>query len=195
VKTFFTSLRKQVIAVIFSSALIAMQGAYALAPAWKIVPAESNLTFTATQNGAPVTGSFKKFSGDINFDPAKLSESKIKIVVDMNSIATSYDDLTLTLKTPEWFDMKIFPEAVFEASQFEQAGPNQYVAKGTLTIRDKSQPVILMFAANQPSDKNATAKGSIVIKRTAFGVGQGEWASTSEVKDDVTVNFTVGATK
>jgi polyisoprenoid-binding protein YceI len=168
---------------------------YALAPAWKIVPDRSSLTFAATQNGAPVKGQFKKFDGEINFDFNQLKDNKVKIIVDMNSLTTSYADLTSTLKTPDWFDMKIFPEAVFEASQFEKTGTNQYAAKGTLTIRDKSVPIDMTFTADQSSANSAIIKGSTTLRRTAFGVGQGEWASVSEIKDDVKVDFVVNATK
>jgi polyisoprenoid-binding protein YceI len=163
--------------------------------AWKIVPARSSLVFIATQNGAPVKGEFKKFSGDIHFDLDQLKDSKIKIVVDMNSVTSSFDDLTTTLQTPDWFNMKLFPEAVFESSDFTKLGANQYQAKGTLTIRDQSVPATLTFTAEQPTSDSALVKGSTTIKRTAFGVGQGEWASTSEIKDDVRVDFVVTAEK
>lgn len=168
---------------------------HALAPAWKINHDKSEVTFTATQNSAPVKGSFKKFTGKINFEPNQLSDSKVKIVVDMGSLATSYEDLTATLITPSWFNVKVFPQAVFEAEKFVKIGENQYQAEGTLTIKDKSQPVTLTFTAKQPDATHATVTGSTEISRSAFAVGTGEWASTDEVKDAVTVNFVVDATK
>src|SRR5438445_7522047 len=81
----------------------------AAVPSWKIVPTESSLTFTATQNGAPVTGAFKNFTGKINFDPNQLGESNVKIIVDMGSVTDSYNQLSDTLKAPHWFDIKLFP--------------------------------------------------------------------------------------
>jgi polyisoprenoid-binding protein YceI len=167
----------------------------AAAPAWKIVHEKSSLAFAATQNGAPVTGTFAKFDGTINFDPKHLDDCKVKINVDMNSLSTSYNDLTATLKTPDWFNIKLFPQAVFEASKFEKTGENQYVAKGKLTIRNKTLPVTLNFTAEQSTPDSAVIKGSTVLERTAFGVGQGEWSSVSEIKNGVTVNFVVAAAK
>jgi polyisoprenoid-binding protein YceI len=165
------------------------------APLWKITPERSSIQFSATQNGAPVKGEFKKFSGDINFDFNQLTENKVKIVIDMNSVSTSYPDLTTTLKASDWFDMKLFPEAIFEAAQFEKMGANQYQAKGTLTIRDQAVPVTLTFTADQSSPNSVVVKGFTTLKRTAFGVGRGEWASVSEIKDDVRVDFVVSAVK
>src|SRR5262245_57300982 len=82
----------------------------AAVPSWQIVPDKSSLTFTGVQNDAPVSGKFKKFTGDIKFDPAQLNASSVKIVVDTNSVFTSYSDLVDALKTADWFNVKLFPQ-------------------------------------------------------------------------------------
>jgi len=98
------------------------------------------------------------------------------------------------LITSDWFNAKVFPKAEFKSKQIEKTGDNQYNAKGTLTIRDKSVPVTLNFSAEYNESKGSVV-GSTVIKRSDFGVGQGEWAGTDEIKDDVTVSFKVAAIK
>lgn len=164
-------------------------------PLWKIVPAHSSLAFIATQNGAPVKGEFKKFTGEIHFDLNQLKDSKVKITVDMSSLATSYEDLTVTLKTPDWFNQAAYPQAVFESTEISKVADKQYQAKGNLTIRNKTLPVTLNFTVTQPTQSNIMATGYTTLKRTVFGVGQGEWSSVNEVKDDVRVDFVVNATK
>lgn len=168
---------------------------FAAAPAWNIVPNESSISFTATQNGAPVTGQFKKFTGEVNFDPAQLKEDKVKIIVDMNSVAVSYAQITDTLKTPDWFNVKVFPQAIFKTNKFTKTGDKTYQADGTLTIRDKTIPIKLDFTLEEYAKDKARVKGSTVLKRTQFGIGQGEWAKTDNVKDDVKVEFTLVANK
>jgi len=163
------------------------------ASTWNIVPEKSNITFTATQNGAPVSGTFKDFSGNINFDPAHLDTSKVNIVVKIASMNTSYKEVASTLQTAEWLDAKDYPTAVFDASKFTHVKDNQYQADGTLTIRNKSLPVTLLFTLEKYTTDAATAKGTVTLKRTAFGVGTGEWTSTKEVKDEVAVNFVIEA--
>jgi len=182
---------KKAIIVFLLSPLVA----FADISSWKITPNESTLTFTATQNGAPVTGTFTNFSGDINFDPAQLDKSNVKIVVNVGAISDSYNELSDTLKSPEWFNTKSFPEAVFQSTGFTKTGDKTYQAKGTLTIRDKTQPIVLNFTQEEYSATKAKMTGSTTIKRTAFGVGQGEWSDTNAVKDDVQINFTVSAVK
>ncbi len=161
-------------------------------PAWKIIPTQSTLTFTATQNDAPVTGQFKSFTGDINFDPKQLSGSHVKITIDTSSISDPYNQLSDTLKTPDWFDVQKYPQAIFQSTEFVKTGNNTYQSKGNLTLRDKTLPVTLVFSFIQAPTKVIFA-GSTAIKRRAFGVGQGEWADTKTVKDDVKIDFTIAA--
>ncbi len=164
-------------------------------PTWQIVPNESTLVFTGIQNNAPVSGKFTHFTGDIKFDPTALANSSVKIVVDIDSITASYKDLVDTLKTKDWFDVKSFPQAVFVSKQFQMTGGNTYQVTGTLTVRDKTQPLTLNFQVTESSNNKAKVTGSTTIKRTAFGVGQGEWSGTNEVKDDVKVNFSLSVIK
>lgn len=167
--------------------------ANAAVTSWKIVQDKSEIAFTATQNGSPVSGKFKKFNGDIKFDPVDLKGSSVTIIVDMNSVTTSYADVGNTLKTPDWFDTKSFPEATFKATEFINTSKDSYLANGTLTIRDKVTPIVLTFKLDQYTKTNAHVTGSTMLKRLALGVGRGEWEKTDSIKDDVQINFTVTA--
>ncbi|EKD74286.1 MAG: hypothetical protein ACD_45C00008G0006 [uncultured bacterium] len=164
-------------------------------PAWQIIAKESSLTFTGIMNDAPTSGEFRKFDGEIYFDPAKLNESHVRIIVDAGSVKTSYVDIAETLKTPEWFNVKLFPQAIFQAKKITKTGEKAYQAEGTLTIRDKTLPVIVRFTEETSANNKVRVKGAAKLKRTLFGVGQGEWGSTDDVKDEVTVNFTITAVK
>lgn len=167
--------------------------AFAAIPDWKIIPAESSLTFTATQNNAPATGKFTQFSGDIHFDPAQLKGSNVRIVVNMASVKTDYAEIAKTLQTADWFNVATFPEAVFTASDFTKTGDKTYQANGNLTIRDKTVPTVLAFTLEEFSPTKAKVKGTVTLKRLAFGVGQGEWQKTDNIKDEVQVQFEVSA--
>jgi polyisoprenoid-binding protein YceI len=169
--------------------------AHTAPPKWDIVAKESQLTFTATQNGAPISGQFKTFNGTILVDPNDLKNSSITILVDINSLYASYPELKDTLFTPDWFSTKLFPEAVFKSTQIEKKAEKTYQAQGTLKIRDKLVPITLNFTGEQLSATKGTVSGSAILKRTQFGVGQGDWSSTNEIKDEVTVNFKVVAIK
>ncbi|WP_269570334.1 YceI family protein [Legionella tunisiensis] len=93
------------------------------------------------------------------------------------------------------FNVQMFPKAEFKATEFNKTGDKTYQAIGTLTIRDKSAPVTLTFTAEETSPGMALVQGSTTLKRSTFGVGQGDWASTDEIKDDVKVDFKLVAKK
>jgi polyisoprenoid-binding protein YceI len=166
---------------------------FAAVPTWKIVPADSSINFTATQNGAPVTGKFQTFSGNINFAPDQLSASNVTIVVDVGSVSDAYNQLTDILKTADWFNVKLFPQATFKSTAFTKTGDKTFEVKGLLTIRNKTLPVTLNFTQEEYSATKARMKGSTVIQRTAFGVGQREWVDTKTIKDEVRIDFVVVA--
>lgn len=158
-------------------------------PQWKINPEQSECTFTATQNNAPIKGQFKDIKGEITFAPEKLAESYAKILINMNSASTSYKELSDILKTADWFDVKLFPEAVFKSNRFTKKGEKEYQVDGTLSIRDKTMSVSLPFIIDNYSKDKLQVHGSTTIKRSDFGVGQGDWSSTDEVKNDVKIDY------
>ena len=88
-----------------------------------------------------------------------------------------------------WFDVKLFPQAIFTSNKLVKTGDKTYQADGTLTIRDKMVPVILNFTLEEYSDHKAKVKGSTVLKRSDFGLARGDWAKTDSLKDDVKVEF------
>jgi len=162
---------------------------------WKINPEQSSIIFTATQNNAPVSGELTQFSGKIFADANNLKESSIHIIIDMSSIKTAYGELTKTLLSPDWFNVNTFPKAEFTANKFEKIEGDTYKADGMLIIRDKTAPISLSFTAKISPDNKAIVEGTTTFKRSTFGVGQGEWASVEEIKDEVKVNFKILANK
>ncbi|HEV2613617.1 MAG TPA: YceI family protein [Gammaproteobacteria bacterium] len=168
---------------------------FAAVPSWNIVPSQSSLSFSATQNGAPVKGEFKTFTGDIQGTPEDLKNSHVKIMVDLGSVSTTDKDVSNTLKTADWFDITHFPKATFIADNFTKTGGNTYTAAGKLTIRDKTIPVTLNFVLKDYSGNTLDITGTTTLQRTAFGVGQGDWSKTDSIKDKVAVQFTLKASK
>ncbi len=158
------------------------------------MPNQSSITFTVSQNNAPITGEFKNFAGNINFDPNQLNKCNVRFVVDTGSVSTSDQDISDMLITADWLNVKVFPQAIFNANNFVKTGNNSYQANGKLTIWNKTLPVKVLFMLDQYTQNNAEAKGSLVLKRNDFGIGQGDWANTDVIKNDVQVNFKICAT-
>lgn len=165
------------------------------APSWNVDKAASAVGFTAVQNNAEVQGSFTDYDADIRFDPENLAQSSVKIAVKLSSVTASYQDVAATLATPDWFNTDAFPEAVFEATKFTHKAGKEYLAEGTLTLKEKVQPVTLAFTLEEYGATTAKVTGTTTLSRTAFGVGSGQWAATDLVKDEVKIAFTLVASR
>ena len=160
---------------------------------WTLQPEASSIHWIATQNNAPLEGSFEEFSAEIRFHPDALASSHAKVIIDTASISTSYDEAQSTLKTKDWFFTDSFPQAIFEATTFEALPEeNRFRASGTLSIRDKKQPLILNFSLHHINDTEAYISGEATLKRTDFGIG---WSETAQVADEVTVKIDVKASR
>ncbi|MCE1192936.1 MAG: YceI family protein [Acidovorax sp.] len=159
----------------------------------QLVPAQSEVQFTARQMGVPLDGHFSKFSAQVAFDPAKLATSKITFTVDTGSATLGSRETDAELPKPAWFNVPKFPQAQFESSSIKALGGGKFEVAGKLTIKGNTQNVVVPVALAQ-SGATTTATGTLPIKRLAFKIGENEWADTSMVADDVTVKFKLALT-
>jgi polyisoprenoid-binding protein YceI len=165
-----------------------------LAADWTIDAGHSTLGFAGTQTGRAFNGHFGTFSGTITFDPAHPEAGHARITIDIASAATGDRQRDGAMPGQDWFDVAKFPTAVFEASRFTAKGGNAYEAVGTLTIRGISRPETLPFTLEISGDA-AHAKGHLDLIRSAFGIGQGPWASGQWVALAVGVDVDLVARK
>lgn len=159
----------------------------------QLVPAQSEVQFTARQMGVPLDGHFKKFSAQVAFDPAKLATSKITFTVDTGSATLGSRETDAELPKPTWFNVPKFPQATFESTSIKALGGGKFEVAGKLTIKGHVRDVVVPVALTQAAG-TTTAAGSFVIKRLDFKIGEGDWADTSMVANDVTVKFKLAVT-
>lgn len=184
--TFTTTLR---CAVLASAALL---GSAAMA-AQALVHAQSSIQFTAKQLGVPLNGHFKQFDAQVQFDTAKPETSKIRFTVDTGSATMGSKETDSNLVSADWFNVAKFPKATFDSTAVKALGGGKYQVDGTLTIKGNAQKVSVPVQLTQ-SGATTTATGSLSLKRLPFKIGDGDWADTSMVADDVTVQFKLALT-
>lgn len=177
-----------------AAALFAALGAPALAAHWTVDAAKSRLGFSVTWSGQPFAGVFKKWSADIDFDPADLVHSHVEAAIDMKSESSGDPDSDSGLESAIGFAADKFPTARFETTGFKALPGGGYLAEGKLTIRGITKPVDLPFKLDiRGNEAHMTGKATVI--RTDFGVGQGEWAAPEPVAHAVTVTVDLVATK
>jgi polyisoprenoid-binding protein YceI len=161
---------------------------------WKLDPAKSRLTFSGTQTGAKFEGKFTRYGMTIVFDPNNLEASHITVTVDLASAATGDPQRDTALPGKDWFDIAQFPQAKFETTSIRKQGVNAYEAVGNLTLRGVTKALTLPFTL-QIDGAAAHAVGHAKLIRSAFGVGQGPWATGQWVALDVDVSFDIVAVR
>lgn len=184
--TFATTLRAAALAgmALLGTAAMAQQA---------LVPAQSSIHFTAKQLGVPLNGHFKQFAAQIHFDTAKPEASKIHFTVDTGSATMGSKETDSNLMGADWFNIAKFPKATFDSSTVKALGGGKYQVDGTLTIKGNAQKVSVPVQLTQ-SGATTTAAGTLPLKRLPFKIGDGDWADTSMVADEVTVQFKLALT-
>ena len=161
---------------------------FALSAQAGIDAAKSTVTATFKQMNVPVDGSFKKLNATIQFDPSNLASSKAQLDVDVASFDLGSAEYNDQVAGKDWFDAREYPHATFVSSSIKAGANGAYSVTGTLTIRGKSNNVVVPVQYHK--DGNAQVfDGVLPIKRLQYGVGQGEWSDTSLVADDVQLKF------
>jgi polyisoprenoid-binding protein YceI len=163
------------------------------ASAQKLIPAQSDISFTSKQMGVPVDGKFKKFDATIGFDPKKPEAGSIAFTIDLSSAQIGDSETMAELAKPVWFDSKRVPQATFQSASVKAAGPGKFDVAGKLTIKGNVRDVVVPVALTQ-AGATTTATGAFVIKRLEFKIGEGDWADTSMVANDVQVKFKLALT-
>ena len=173
-----------------SAALLAAHPAVAQQ---KLVPAQSEVQFTARQMGVPLEGHFKKFDAQVSFDPAKLATSKIVFTVDTGSATMGSRETDAELPKATWFNVPQFPQATFQSSAIKALGAGKFEVTGKLSIKGMARDVVVPVTLVQ-NGATTLATGALPLKRLAFKLGENEWADTSMVADDVQVKFKLALT-
>lgn len=159
----------------------------AAAPAITLVAPQSEVGFTIKQMGVPVSGRFKRFAVQTNFDPKSPQTSQVALRFELAS-ATISADADPELGKPDWFATAKFPQATFQSTGIKALGGGKFEVAGKLSIKGSSRDVVVPMQLAQAGGVS-TVTGGLPIKRLDFKVGEGDWADTSFVANDVQVKF------
>ena len=180
-------------ASVAATAVLVAAGPACAQTAAKLVPAQSEIVFVSKQMGVPVEGRFKKFDAQIAFDPKKPEAGKVAFSIDLGSAALGAPETEAELVKAPWFNVPKFPQATFQSTAIKGVGAGKFEVAGKLNIKGNARDVIVPVVVTQANGAS-TATGSFAIKRLDFKIGEGEWADTSMVANDVQVKFKLALT-
>jgi polyisoprenoid-binding protein YceI len=154
-----------------------------------LVAAQSEIGFTAKQLGVPLAGRFKRFTVQSNFNPKAPQTSQIAFAIDLGSVAINAET-DGELAKPDWFNTGKFPQATFTSTAIKGLGGGKFEVAGKLAIKGIARDVVVPVQLAQAGG-NSTASGSFTLKRLDHKVGDGDWADTSIVANEVQVKFKI----
>ena len=153
---------------------------------WKLDTAKSQVRFVIKQMNVPTEGGFRRFVAQASFDPAKPEAGRFRVDVDTASIDSGSVEGDDEVKRPVWFDVKKHPWATFIAKGVRRDGESRYSAIGDLSIKGQTRALVAPFTLTRQGS-GWLAQGRFPLKRSAYGIGGGDWADV--VADDLEVRF------
>ncbi len=170
---------------------------------WNLDTYHSSVNFSITHMVvSEVSGSFKKFSSNVESVKADFLDAKISFTIDANSVNTDNEDRDKHLKGGDFFETEKYPEIKFVSSSIKMINGKTYELKGNLTMHGVTKPVVFQLIFNgvvkDPYGlQRAGFKAKTTIKRTDYGL---IWNKTLEaggviLSDDVDVVVNIELTK
>lgn len=107
---------------------------------YKVDPDHSSVAFTIRHIVSKVTGHFKEFGGEIDFDSKKPETFRTKFTVQTKSIDTTNQKRDEHLRGADFLDVEKHPTMTFETRKTTKSGKN-IKAQGDLTLHGVIKPV------------------------------------------------------
>jgi len=159
------------------------------AAAQRLLVDKSEIRFVSKQLGVNVEGRFRTWKANIVFLPKDLAKSKADFDIDLGSIDLASDESETEIKSSNWFNTAKFPVAHFASTSIKGLGGDRYEIAGKLTLKGVTRDVVVPIAFKKDPGGNSVAEGSFPLKRNDYKVGEGMWADTDLVADDVVVRI------
>ena len=163
---------------------------------WRIDRSHSGANFSVKHNVvSTVRGQLGSISGTIEYDGKVVNSVKADVSIDVTRINTQNDGRDNHLRRDDFFNTEQFPNMTFKSKRVEPVSAGHFRLVGDLTIRDKTNEVVLDVDGPAPVVKSSRgvitgASATTKISRKAFGV---LWNNMIEampvVGDEVTVTI------
>ena len=171
-------------------------GLPAQAQTWVIDKENSRVIFHYAYAGDPYQGEFGNVDAVFEIDPMNPGSCNFSVTIPIVEIGLDSPEALDYLLDVELFDVDQFPTARFEAEQCRLQSLDSFVSDGTLTIRNVTRPMSFPFTLSVEMDGDKIGfrlTSNVTILRLEYGVGQGYWASTAEIPNEIGIEVDVYA--
>ncbi len=174
------------------------------ATTWNIDPDHSNVGFKVKHMMVSnVKGIFEKYTGIVEINDKDITQSKIEVTIDTNSINTNVEKRDEHLRSADFFDVANYPTIKFVSKKVAKAAKGALKVTGDLTIHGITKEVVLDMDPLSKESKDPwgnTRRGtsaSTKISRKDFGLN---WNKTLEtggvlVGDEIIISLEIEMVK
>lgn len=161
----------------------------AFADEWRL-QGEGELLFQPTWEGEALHGRFGAFDVRLDTRDGGVAGGELEVTANLESADMDDPDINEAIVGADWFAVSQYPVATYTSDSIEPGPDGGYVAKGHLDLKGVRLPVTVPFQWSE-SGGLGEMSGDVVIDRTRFEVGSGEWASGDTIGTEVRVSFDV----
>ena len=150
---------------------------------------ESKATFKIGNLGLSSTkGEIKGMQGTVVFDKSDLSASNFDVTISPKTINTESKKRDEHLQNEDFFNVNKYLTIRFFSTSIYKKG-DQHIAKGKLTILNKTKDIELPFKVTENGEKK-TFVGDLEINRFDYGLASDAYKSTFMVGEIAEVKIT-----
>ncbi|SDG38493.1 Polyisoprenoid-binding protein YceI [Limimonas halophila] len=165
-----------------TAALAGATAAQAEPQTFKIDEAHSDIAFMITHFGySDAIGEFTDFSGTFTIDKENPDNAAVNVTIQADSVDTQHDKRDEHIRSPDFLNVKEYPEITFTSTDVEKTGENTAEITGELTLHGTTKPVTLDVTLNKLGEHplpqyngiltaGISARGT--IERSDFGVSK-----------------------
>jgi polyisoprenoid-binding protein YceI len=146
----------------------------------------STLVATFRQQAVSVDAAFRRFDGEIDYDPALPAATRATLSVDMTSLDIGDEDTNAEVRKSAWFDTAHFPRATFRSTSIKSPATGHFDVAGELTIKGQARPITVTVSVQRAGSAFAY-DGSFELSRQDFNIGDPAWNPVLD--DKVRVRF------
>jgi polyisoprenoid-binding protein YceI len=139
-----------------------------------VEPNHSTILFSVPiSNGMTrVTGKFKEYTMDIEYDSIQFTNSKILVNIKAASIDTGIDGRDDHLRTADFFDTETYPEISFVSTSITEIDSTHFLLLGDFTMHGVSKQIEVPLVLNGKDGKYTLGfSARLSLNRTDYGVG------------------------
>lgn len=157
-----------------------------------IDPVHSGISFKVKHFFTHVPGQFAQFEGQIQLDPADLTQSKVEATIQAGSINTFNSDRDAHLNSGDFFDSETHPQIHFVSTEWTKKSDDVYEVRGDLTMLGKTHPItvqakLLGFGVGGNDARITGFDVTGTLDRTVWGIDYGVGMIGKDVEFEINI--------